>query len=143
MVVCLAPLGITSPMVSFPALCGPTSLSLNLSAPNRSLACCGQYSAVLVLPTLNDGFLPHPRVLHFLLKTLTIPPRACCKQYSAVFVPATPNDGTLPQLSVLHFLLETLTIPLGACCAQYSTVFVPATPNDGCLPQPSVLQILL
>ena len=97
-------------------------------------ACCAQYSLVFVPATPNDGILPQPSVLHFLLLTLAIPSWACCAQYSAVFVPAAPNDGCLPQPLVLHMLLLTLTISSGACCAQYSTDFIPAAPNDGFLP---------
>ena len=99
---------------------GPTSLSLYFSTPNCGLACCAQYSAVVVPATPNDGPFPQPWVLHFLLLMSTISSGASCAQYSAVFVPATPNDGAFTQPWVLHILLLTTTIPSGACCAQLS-----------------------
>ena len=139
---CLAPLDFTFLVVLFPELYGPTSLSLYPSTSQLSRVCCAWYSAIFVLATPSDDFLPHFSVLHFLLQTSAIPSGACCVQYSAVFVPATPNTGCIPQLSVRHFLLQTSTIPSGVCCAQYSAVFVPATPNHGSLSQPSVLHFL-
>ena len=107
-------------MLSFQKWYGPTSLSLYFSTPNCGLACCAQYSAVVVPATPNDGPFPQPWVLHFLLLMLTISSGASCAQYSAVFLPATPNDGAFTQPWVLHILLLTTTFPSGACRAQLS-----------------------
>ena len=115
------------------------SKSLILTPSRRGVL----YSVVFVPAIPNDGCLPKPSVLYFLLQTSTIPSGACHAQYSAVFVSAAPDEGLFLQPSVLHILLQTSTIPLGACCAQYSTVFVPATPTDAHLPQLSFLHFML
>ena len=65
------------------AVFGPAFSAFNVNYPDRSVLCAVQrYSRT-----------DHSSVLHVLILTPDIPPRAHCSLYIAIFVSATQNEG--------------------------------------------------
>lgn len=82
-----------------------------------SLACCAQYSALLVPATQYTGYFLQVLYAHFVPRTSTMPSLVCCLQYSAFLVPSTPYNGAgalskFPAVEVVHLLI-------GVLCAEF------------------------